>query len=166
LGACIHEGILLPVTDIDDLKQVVAKNTRLLGLDLGAKTIGLAISDGAFHMSTPLDTIRRKKFTHDAIQLQAIIETRQIGGLILGLPINMDGTEGPRCQSTRQFAANFIDKYDIPIAFWDERLSTAAVERDLIAADVSRAKRALVIDQMAASFILQGALDYLNKPTL
>jgi putative Holliday junction resolvase len=153
-------------TDIDDLAGAVAPNSRLLGLDLGSKTIGLAISDGAFHMSSPLDTIRRKKFTQDAIQLQAIIEERQVGGLILGLPINMDGTEGPRCQSTRQFARNFMERYDIPVAFWDERLSTAAVERDLIAADVSRAKRAEVIDQMAASFILQGALDYLNKPTL
>ncbi len=156
----------MAIIDIDDLRQSVAKNTRLMGLDLGSKTIGLAISDGAFHMSSPLDTIRRRKFTQDAIQLQAIICERQVGGLILGLPINMDGTEGPRCQSTRQFAANFIEKYDIPIALWDERLSTAAVERDLIAADVSRAKRAEVIDQMAASFILQGALDYLNKPTL
>jgi putative Holliday junction resolvase len=153
-------------TDIDDLTGAVARNSRLLGLDLGSKTIGLAISDGAFHLSSPLDTIRRKKFTQDAIQLQAIIEERQVGGLILGLPINMDGTEGPRCQSTRQFARNFMERYDIPLAFWDERLSTAAVERDLIAADVSRAKRAEVIDQMAASFILQGALDYLNKPTL
>ena len=150
----------------DDLAGAVAPNSRLLGLDLGSKTIGLAISDGAFHMSSPLETIRRKKFTQDAIRLQAIIEERQVGGLILGLPINMDGTEGPRCQSTRQFARNFMERYDIPLAFWDERLSTAAVERDLIAADVSRAKRAEVIDQMAASFILQGALDYLNKPTL
>ena len=156
----------MPETDIDDLTGAVAPNSRLLGLDLGSKTIGLAISDGAFHMSSPLDTIRRKKFTHDAIQLQAIIEERQVGGLILGLPINMDGTEGPRCQSTRQFAVNFMERYDIPLSFWDERLSTAAVERDLIAADVSRAKRAEVIDQLAASFILQGALDYLNKPTL
>ena len=150
-------------TAIDDLKQAIPTGSRLLGLDLGSKTIGLAISDGALMLATPLDTIRRKKFTQDAEQLIAIIADRQIGGLVLGLPVNMDGTEGPRCQSTRQFARNLLEKIDIPIAFWDERLSTAAVERDLIAADVSRAKRAQVVDQMAAGFILQGALDYLNR---
>ena len=150
-------------TAIDDLKQAIPTGSRLLGLDLGSKTIGLAISDGALMLATPLNTIRRKKFTQDAEQLIAIIADRQIGGLVLGLPVNMDGTEGPRCQSTRQFARNLQEKIDIPIAFWDERLSTAAVERDLIAADVSRAKRAQVVDQMAAGFILQGALDYLNR---
>ena len=156
----------MPELSIDELKDAVPAGKRLLGLDLGSKTIGLAISDGGFMLSNPLDTIRRKKFTQDAIQLQTIIDERSVGGLVLGLPVNMDGTEGPRCQSTRQFARNFLEKRDIPIVYWDERLSTAAVERDMIAADVSRAKRAQVIDQMAASFILQGALDYINKPSL
>jgi len=152
--------------DINELKDAIPRGKRLLGLDLGSKTIGLAISDSAFHLATPIDTIRRKKFTQDALQLQETIKARDVGGLVLGLPVNMDGTEGPRCQSTRQFARNFLEKLDIPIAYWDERLSTSAVERDLIAADVTRAKRAQVIDQMAAGFILQGALDYISTPRL
>jgi putative Holliday junction resolvase len=153
----------VPETPISDVKDTLPRGKRLLGLDLGAKTIGLAISDGALQLSTPLDTIRRKKFTPDAEALFRIVDERDVGALILGLPVNMDGTEGPRCQSTRQFARNLMEKRDMPIAFWDERLSTSAVERDLIAHDVSRAKRAQVVDQMAASFILQGALDFLRS---
>ena len=155
----------MPVHSIDDLTSQIAPNKRILGLDLGSKTIGLAISDSGFRLASVLDTIRRKKFTQDAILLEGIINERDVGALILGLPVNMDGTEGPRCQSTRQFATNFLECLDIPLAFWDERLSTAAVERNLIEADVSRAKRAKVVDQMAASYILQGALDYLQSRT-
>ena len=153
----------MPELTLDELKQAIPANSRLLGLDLGSKTVGLAISDSMFHLASPIDTIRRKKFTLDAEYLLRVIDERHVGGLVLGLPVNMDGTEGPRCQSTRQFARNLMEKRDVPIAFWDERLSTSAVERDLIAADVSRAKRAKVVDQMAAGFILQGALDYLNR---
>ncbi|MEQ8443376.1 MAG: Holliday junction resolvase RuvX [Alphaproteobacteria bacterium] len=134
----------------------------LLGLDLGEKTIGLAIADPGGMVASPLQTIRRGKFTKDAVALEAVVADRRVGGLILGLPVNMDGSEGPRCQSTRQFARNLAGRpgWEIPIAFWDERLSTVAVERVLIdQADMTRAKRAQAVDKMAAGFILQGALD-------
>lgn len=139
--------------------------TRLLGLDLGSKTIGLAISDPALTVASPIDTIRRTKFSKDAAKLDYLMVDRNVGGLVLGLPINMDGSEGPRCQSTRQFAANLAQRgTQQPIVFWDERLSTAAVERVLIdEADMSRRKRANVIDKMAAAYILQGALDRLER---
>ncbi|MDD9905126.1 MAG: Holliday junction resolvase RuvX [Rhodospirillaceae bacterium] len=139
--------------------------TRLLGLDLGSKTIGLALSDPAFMVASPIDTIRRTKFGKDAAELDRLIADRGVGGLVLGLPINMDGSEGPRCQSTRQFATNLIQRgMEQPIVFWDERLSTAAVERVLIdEADMSRRKRADVVDKMAAAYILQGALDRLRR---
>jgi len=139
--------------------------TRLLGLDLGSKTIGLALSDPAFMVASPIDTIRRTKFDKDAAELDRLIADRGVGGLVLGLPINMDGSEGPRCQSTRQFATNLIQRgMEQPIVFWDERLSTAAVERVLIdEADMSRRKRADVVDKMAAAYILQGALDRLRR---
>ena len=138
---------------------------RLLGLDLGSKTIGLALSDPAFMVASPIDTIRRTKFGKDAAELDRLIADRGVGGLVLGLPINMDGSEGPRCQSTRQFATNLIQRgMEQPIVFWDERLSTAAVERVLIdEADMSRRKRADVVDKMAAAYILQGALDRLRR---
>jgi putative Holliday junction resolvase len=145
---------------MNDLRKTVKRGERLLGLDLGSKTIGLAISDSGFMIASPLETIQRKKFTSDALALKAIIDERQIGGLVLGLPKNMDGSDGPRVQSTRQFAANLLERFDIPIAFWDERLSTMAVERVLVnEADMSRRKRSAVVDKMAASYILQGALD-------
>lgn len=131
----------------------------LAGLDLGDKTIGVAVSDGLRSVATPLETIRRKKFGLDAARLQEILDKRAIGGLILGLPRNMDGSEGPRCQSTRAFARNFARLWDGPIGFWDERLSTVAAERALLEADTSRKRRAEVIDHVAASYILQGALD-------
>lgn len=134
----------------------------LLGLDLGEKTIGIAIGDPAGSIASPLETIRRAKFTKDAERIEAIVAERRIGGLVIGLPVNMDGSEGPRCQSSRQFAWNLISLrgFDRPIAFWDERLSTTAVERVLIdQADMTRARRGDVVDKMAASFILQGALD-------
>jgi len=133
----------------------------LIGLDLGTKTVGVAVSDPDRRLAAGVETVRRKAFKADAARLLAIASERNAVGFVLGLPINMDGSEGPRAQSTRAFARNFAKLTELPIALWDERLSTAAVERDLIAADVSRAKRAAVIDQHAAAFILQGALDRL-----
>lgn len=135
----------------------------LIGLDLGTKTIGVAASDPDRRVATAVETVARKTFTADARRLLALAAERQAVGFVLGLPINMEGTEGPRAQSTRAFARNLAKLTDMPIALWDERLSTAAVERELIAADVSRAKRAAVIDQHAAMFILQGALDRLAR---
>ncbi|MCL1627935.1 Holliday junction resolvase RuvX [Roseibaca sp. V10] len=133
----------------------------LAGLDLGDKTIGVAVSDRMLSIASPLQTIRRKKFGLDATALLDILEAREIGGIILGLPRNMDGTEGPRCQSTRAFARNLSRLTDRPIGFWDERLSTVAAERALLEADTSRRRRAEVIDHVAAGVILQGALDRL-----
>ncbi len=135
---------------------------RLMGLDLGTKTIGVAISDGLRLTATPLETIKRKKFTRDAERLLEIITENSIEGIVLGLPLNMDATEGPRAQSARAFARNLAAKISLPIALWDERLSTSAVTRTLLEADISRAKRAEVVDKLAASFILQGALDRLG----
>ena len=136
--------------------------SRLMGLDLGSKTIGLALSDVSLMIASPLRTIKRTKFTQDAETLEALIDEHDVGGLILGLPINMDGSEGPRCQSTRQFAMNLLERRDIPLTFWDERLSTVAVERILIdEIDMTRKRRAKVIDKAAATYILQGALDAL-----
>jgi putative Holliday junction resolvase len=135
----------------------------LLGLDIGTKTIGVAASDPDRRLASGVETITRKTFTTDAARLLALAKERQCAGFILGLPINMDGSEGPRAQSVRAFARNLGKLTGLPIALWDERLSTAAVERELIAADVSRKKRAAVIDQHAAAFILQGALDRLAR---
>ncbi|WP_395687866.1 Holliday junction resolvase RuvX [Aestuariivirga sp.] len=132
---------------------------RFMGLDLGSKTIGVATGDLTHSIATPLETIKRTKFTADAQRLLELIGSENIGLVVLGLPINMDGSEGPRCQSTRAFARNFSSLSSVPLVFWDERLSTAAVERMLIAADASRAKRDLVIDKLAAAWILQAALD-------
>ena len=150
----------MPICSIAELPALLPRRTRLLGLDLGEKTIGLAVSDPGLTIASPIDTIRRGKFTRDAATLLDLIKDRDVGGLVIGLPVNMDGTEGPRCQSTRQFAANFMEKLDIPIAFWDERLSTAAVQRLLTdEADMTRKRRGEVVDKMAAAYILQGALD-------
>jgi len=150
----------MPICPISEIRGLLPTRTRLLGLDFGAKTIGLAVSDPGLTIASPIETIRRAKFTADANTLIGIMEKRGIGGLVIGLPVNMDGTEGPRCQSTRQFAANLLEKIDIPIAFWDERLSTAAVQRLLTdEADMSRRRRGEVVDKMAAAYILQGALD-------
>ncbi len=135
--------------------------SALIGLDLGEKTIGVAVSDSFLSVATPLETIRRKKFGLDAARLTEIIRDRRIGGLVLGLPRNMDGSEGPRCQSTRAFARNFDRLLPLPITFWDERLSTVAAERALLEADTTRKRRAEVIDHVAAGYILQGALDRL-----
>ena len=131
----------------------------LMGLDLGTKTIGMAISDAGQMIASPLDTIRRKKFKIDAEQLLQVLNENHIVGIVLGLPKNMDGSEGPRCQATRAFARNMEALTDVPIDFWDERLSTAAVERTLLEADASRKRRGEVIDKMAAAYILQGYLD-------
>jgi putative Holliday junction resolvase len=134
---------------------------RLIGLDLGTKTIGIAVSDPDRRLATGVETLRRKAFKADAARLLAIAGERKAVGFVLGLPINMDGSEGPRAQSTRAFARNFAQLTDLAIALWDERLSTSAVERELIGMDVSRARRSEVIDEHAAIFILQGALDRL-----
>lgn len=131
----------------------------LMGLDLGEKTIGVALSDPFHSVASPLETVRRRKFGLDAARLLEIADAREVGGLILGLPRNMDGTEGPRCQSTRAFARNLTRLTDLPIGYWDERLSTVAAERALLEADTSRKRRAEVIDNIAASYILQGLLD-------
>ena len=131
----------------------------LIGLDLGEKTIGVAVSDRLGATATPVETIRRRKFTLDAERLLQIARDRDAGGFLLGLPRNMDGSEGPRCQSTRAFARNLERLTDLPIGFWDERLSTVAAEKALLEADTTRKRRAEVIDHVAASYILQGALD-------
>ena len=131
----------------------------LLGLDLGTKTIGVAASDALLSSANPVETVKRTKFTADADRLLSIAADRTAAGIILGLPRNMDGSEGPRCQSTRAFARNLAARTDLPIGFWDERLSTVAAERALIEADLTRKRRAEVIDAVAAAYILQGALD-------
>ena len=135
-----------------------------MGLDLGTKTIGVAISDGMRYSATPLETIKRTKFTADAIRLDELIAQNAIVAVILGLPLNMDGSEGPRVQSTRAFARSLAQRIALPIAFWDERLSTSAVTRMMIQADMRRDRRAEVVDKLAASYILQGALDRLRRP--
>ncbi len=145
------------------LRSAVPTPKRLLGLDLGSKTIGLALSDTTWRIASPLETIRRRKFSTDAGRLLEIVDEHDVGGLVLGLPVNMDGSEGPRCQSTRAFADNLLGKRDIAIAFQDERLSTAAVERMLVdEMDSTRKRRAEVVDKLAAAYILQGFLDRLN----
>lgn len=156
----------MPIVSLAELRGAVPARARLMGLDVGSKTVGLALSDGGHGIASPLKTLRRTKFTADAVTLKALIDEHGVGGLVIGLPFNMDGSEGPRCQSTRQFAANLLEKFDIPIAFQDERLSTAGVERVLIEeADLSRKRRGEVIDKMAAAWILQGALDAMaNMP--
>jgi putative Holliday junction resolvase len=145
----------------EDVTELAASRGPLMGLDLGTKTIGVAISDGLRMAATPVLTVARTKFTADADALVRLVADRGVTGIVLGLPRNMDGSEGPRAQSTRAFARNLSALVSVPITFWDERLSTAAVERTLIAADSSRKRRAEVIDKLAAAYILQGALDRL-----
>ena len=151
------------IVPLPDLAPLLPARGALIGLDLGTKTIGVATSDPDRRLATPVTTIARKAFSADAEKLLALAAERSAAGFVLGLPINMDGSEGPRAQSTRSFARNLARLTELPIGLWDERLSTAAVERELIAADASRAKRAAVIDQHAAVFILQGALDRLAR---
>ncbi|WP_296475942.1 Holliday junction resolvase RuvX [Roseinatronobacter sp.] len=143
----------------EDFASILPSGRALAGLDLGEKTIGIAVSDRMLSVASPLQTIRRSKFQPDALELLKIAAAREIAGLVLGLPRNMDGSEGARCQSTRAFARNLSNLTDLPISFWDERLSTVAAERALLEADTSRRKRAEVIDHVAAGVILQGALD-------
>ena len=147
---------------VEELAGHVNKNDRLLGLDLGTKTIGLALSDSMRIVATPMETLAKGKFKVDAAILLGLIDEHQIGGLVLGLPRNMDGSEGPRAQATRAFARNLSALTECPILFWDERLSTVAVERTLLEADASRKRRSEVVDKMAAAFILQGVLDRLR----
>ena len=151
------------IPDILTLKAELAPARRLLGMDVGEKTIGLALSDLGRMIATPMQTIRRGKFSVDLEKLAAIIAEQNVGGLIIGLPMNMDASEGPRAQSVRQFARNLLKRFDLPILLWDERLSTMAVTRILIDADASRARRAELVDKMAAAYILQGALDRMAR---
>jgi putative Holliday junction resolvase len=141
----------------------VPEISRVLGLDVGTKTIGVALSDLSRRIATPLETIARKRFTLDAARLACIVAEHRIGGMVIGLPINMDGSNGPRAQSTRQFARNLSAYIDLPMLLWDERLSTAAVTRTLLEADASRARRKVLVDKLAAAYILQGALDRLAR---
>lgn len=146
---------------VDFSKEIPAFGV-IAGLDLGTVTIGVAVSDGSRTIATPVETIKRKKFGVDAAALLALLEKKNAMGIVLGLPMNMDGSEGPRCQATRAFARNLEKLTGLPITFWDERLSTVAAERALLEADTSRKRRAEVIDHVAASYILQGALDRLG----
>lgn len=157
------------IETIEQFAEALPQGRAIFGLDLGEKTIGVAASDLRRSVATPITVIRRTKFTDDAKALLAMVATRNIAGLILGLPRNMDGSEGPRAQATRAFARNLAKLTDVPIGFWDERLSTVAAERALLEADTSRKRRNEVIDQVAAGYILQGALDrmtYLGQASL
>jgi len=149
--------------DVADFASALPPFTPIAGLDLGTKTIGIAVSDTGQMIATPVSTIKRKKFGVDAAALLELVKDRQISGLVLGLPRNMDGSEGPRAQATRAFARNLTGLSDLPITFWDERLSTVAAERALLEADTSRKRRAEVIDHVAAGVILQGLLDRLRN---
>ena len=153
----------MSICDLNHLKQIICTGQCLLGIDFGTKTIGLSISDEFLIIASPLKTLSRSIFTKDLKLLTDIIYKFNVGGLIIGLPLNLNGQEGPRCQSTRQFAKNILNHLDIPITFWDERFSTAVINKMLIAeVDMSRQKRKKVIDKIAATYILQGALDSLS----
>ena len=153
----------MPVVDLTELPALLPAHAPIVGLDLGEKTIGVAVSDATRTVASPLELIRRTKFTDDAERLFALMAGRGAAGIVIGLPINMDGTEGPRSQSSRAFGRNLIRVRDLPIAYWDERMSSMAVNRVLIdEADVTRARRADVVDKMAAAWILQGALERLR----
>ena len=154
----------MPILDLTELPAALPPMTPLVGLDLGEKTIGVAVSDGTWTIASPLHVIRKTKFTDDAAALFKLMEGRGAGGVVIGLPVNMDGTEGPRCQSSRAFGRNLLRLRDMPIAFWDERLSSAAVNRMLIDEhDVNRKQRGEVVDKLAATYILQGALERLRN---
>ena len=151
------------LTDIAEFNAALPPNRAIAGLDLGDKTIGVALSDLRRSVATPVEVIRRVKFTVDAAALLALLTARDIRGIVLGLPLNMDGSAGPRVQATQAFARNLARLTDLPITFWDERLSTVAAERALLEADTSRKRRKEVIDQVAAGYILQGALDRMAR---
>lgn len=153
----------MPLCNPADLKPLLAKGARLLALDVGTKTIGLALSDTTLMIATPLDTIRRARFRDDVRRLLAEVARHGVGGIVIGLPLALDGSDSKRTQGVRQFAKNLAAETDLPIAFWDERLSTAAVERGMIAGDLSRRRRAQIIDKAAAAYILQGLLDRLSR---
>jgi putative Holliday junction resolvase len=157
-----HNGAMIS-QDIAEFATALPASGRVIGLDLGSKTIGLALSDPGRMIATPMETIRRGKFTKDAATLDTLMNDHEVVAMVLGLPINMDGSEGPRAQSTRAFARNMEQRREMPCLLWDERLSTTAVTRTLIEADMSRKRRAEVVDKMAAGFILQGALDALAQ---
>ncbi|GAB4173571.1 MAG: Holliday junction resolvase RuvX [Thalassobaculales bacterium] len=150
------------VSKPSDLLPLLRRGSRLLGLDVGTKTIGIAISDATLLVATPLDTLRRTRLKADLPVLAKLVAARDVGALVIGLPVNMDGSEGPRCESVRAFQANIAPAIDLPMAFWDERLSTAAVTRLMIEADLSRKRRGELVDKMAAAYILQGALDQMR----
>ncbi|MEK9671996.1 MAG: Holliday junction resolvase RuvX [Rhodospirillaceae bacterium] len=153
----------MAIMDIKEISGTLGRNARLIGIDLGTKTIGLALSDVERKVASPLTVLARGKFTRDSEALFALMDEHGAASLILGLPVSMDGREGPRCQSTRQFAQNLLARRDMPVAFWDERLSTAAVVRMLVDdVDMTRGRRAQVVDKLAATYILQGALDAIN----
>jgi putative holliday junction resolvase len=153
----------MPLCNPGELRGFLAPGARLLGLDVGTKTIGLALSDTRRSIASPLDTIRRTKFKDDMAALDAAIDKHGVGGLVVGLPLRLDGKDGPRTQGVRQFAKNVLAARDLPLVFWDERLSTLAVERDMIAADLTRQRRAAIVDRAAAAYILQGYLDWLSR---
>jgi putative Holliday junction resolvase len=152
----------MPLCNPAELKPLLQAGTRLLGLDVGTKTIGMALSDTTHIIATPLDTIRRTRFRDDLKRLLDEIARHKIGGIVVGLPLALDGSDSPRTQGVRQFAKNLMAHTELPTAFWDERLSTAAVERGMIEADLSRRRRAELIDKAAAAYILQGLLDHLS----
>lgn len=152
----------MSIVTLADLRSQLAPGLRLLGLDLGEKTIGLALSDTRLTVATPFETLSRGKFSADAAKIEAIASKQGVGGLVIGLPLNMDGSNGPSAQSARAFARNFAARSALPIVLWDERLSTAAVTRDMIAADATRKRRAATVDKIAAAYILQGVLDRLR----
>jgi putative Holliday junction resolvase len=152
----------VPIRSIDDLLRRLTPGRTLAGIDLGTKTIGLAVADRSLAFAHPRPVILRRKFTVDATELLAVAHREDVGGIVVGLPVNMDGSEGPRAQASRSFARNMERLTDIPLAFWDERLSTVAADRALIEMDVSRKKREMRVDSAAAAFILQGALDRLQ----
>ena len=153
----------MPLCNPAEFRELLPRGARLLGLDVGTKTIGLALSDTRLSIASPLDTIRRSRFKDDMAALSRLIDRYAIGGLVVGLPLRLDGDDGPRTQGVRQFAKNVLAARDLPLAFWDERLSTLAVERDMIAADLTRKRRAQIVDRAAAAYILQGCLDWLNR---
>ncbi|MEI9994007.1 MAG: Holliday junction resolvase RuvX [Rhizomicrobium sp.] len=153
----------MAVVSIEELKTALPTGLRLLGLDLGEKTIGIALSDTRLTVATPMETLKRGKFSADAPKLEAILAAQGAGGLVVGLPLNMDGSDGPSAQSARAFARNFAARSPLPVLLWDERLSTAAVTRTLLDADASRKRRGEVVDKMAAAYILQGALERLRR---
>ncbi|MEE8171353.1 MAG: Holliday junction resolvase RuvX [Alphaproteobacteria bacterium] len=153
----------MTLMSLDALAAGLPASCRLIGLDPGSKTVGMALSDLSRMVASPAEQLKRSKFGDLAARLEALIEAEEVGGLIVGLPLNMDGSEGPSAQSARQFAENLATRLNLPVALWDERLSTAAVERTLIDADLSRRRRGELVDKLAAAYILQGALDYLAR---